>query len=295
MFFLPLLTSLFWAISPYFFSIAQEKIGVNQLNIDRLIFASITLFIVVLLCGANYNVSILQYLFLVLSGIFGLICGDYFLFSSYRKIGPRYSMIMMSLAPIFSCIGAALIFNENIGIIGFIGIITTISGIGIVVSKAYNLNKQKTQTHIKPSKLLFGILAALGQALGLLCVKQAYFYGNISGISATFFRISSAGIILLLWLNIIKKYTNPIKVYINDKSALKYVLLGTLFGPVLGVTLSIISLEYVPLSIAQTLFSTSPIFMLPISHFIMKDKVNHRAITGVVITIIGIGILILYN
>lgn len=293
MLFLPLFTSLCWSLTPYFFTAAQNKIGVNQLNVDRLLLASIILFFVLLYFDINCNLSSLQYLFLILSGIIGLVCGDYFLFSSFRKIGPRYSSVLMSLAPIFTCVGAVFLFNENISIIGFIGIITTISGIIIVVSKTNSVS-QNAKQNIKPSKLLFGILAALGQAVGILCVKQAYITGELNGISATFFRVSSAGIILMLWLSLLNKYSNPVKIYKNDKTALKYVLLGTLFGPVLGVTSSIISLEYVPVSIAQTLFSTSPIFMLPISHFIMKDKVNGRAIIGVFIAIIGIALLMMY-
>jgi drug/metabolite transporter (DMT)-like permease len=31
--------------------------------------------------------------------------------------------------------------------------------------------------------------------------------------------------------------------------------------------------------------------MLPISHFIMKDKVNSRAIIGVIIAVCGVGLL----
>lgn len=292
MLFLPLLTSLFWAISPYFFSIAQSKIGVNQLNVDRLLIAAVALGCIIALTGVNVNISVAQCIFLVLSGLFGLVCGDYFLFSSYGKIGPRYSMLMMSLAPVFSCIGAAIIFDEHIGIVGLLGIVITITGIAIVVSRRSKSLIDET-INITPKKLLFGILAALGQSVGLLCVKQAYMLGTLSGISATFVRISSASIISMVWLSIIKKYSNPIVVYKQNVSALKYVLLGTLFGPILGVTTSIITLEYIPVSIAQTLFSTSPIFMLLISHFIIKDKITIRATIGVIITLIGVGVLML--
>ena len=292
MLFLPLFTSICWSLTPYFFAEAQNRIGVNQLNTDRLLFASIILFFLSLFFASDFNITLLQYFFIALSGLIGLVCGDYFLFTSFRKIGPRYSSVMMSLAPIFTCIGAIFLFDENIGIIGFFGIIITISGIIIVVSRTTSQKKEKQ--YIKPSKLIFGILGALGQSLGILCVKQAYCFGELSGMSATFFRISASAGMILLWLLLLRKYKNPVIVYKNDKSALKYVLLGTIFGPVLGVTSSIISLEYVPVSIAQTLFSTSPIFMLPISHFIMRDRVNIRAIIGVVVVIIGIGLLTMF-
>ena len=294
MLFLPLFTSLCWALTPYFFTEAEKKIGINQLNADRLLFAAIMLFFIALFLGLDFSVSLLQYLFLVISGIIGLVCGDYFLFLSFRKIGPRYSSVMMSSAPIFSFIGGVFLFDENIGIIGFIGIITTISGIIIVVSNVKDSSSQNLKNHIAINKFIFGIIAALGQSIGILCIKQVYSYGALSGISATFFRISASAIILLLFLSLLGKYKNPVKVYKKDKIALKYVLLGTLFGPVLGVSSSIISLEYIPVSIAQTLFSTSIIFMLPISHFIMKDKVNSKSIIGVIVAVMGIVLLTMF-
>jgi drug/metabolite transporter (DMT)-like permease len=106
--------------------------------------------------------------------------------------------------------------------------------------------------------------------------------------------VSSAGIILMGWLSIFKKYIPPIRLYKNDTSALKYVLLGTLIGPVLGITSSVISLNYVSVSIAQTLFSTSPIFMLPISHFFFDDKITLSSVIGAIIVVVGVGLLFLH-
>jgi drug/metabolite transporter (DMT)-like permease len=296
-----------WACSPYFFSIAQSKIGVNQLNVDRLLAATIILGLIIcfrfiFISEFPIDISWKQILLLVLSGAVGLMFGDYFLFTSYRKIGPRYSMLMMSIAPAFSVIGSNIFFGEKLGIAELIGIVTIIIGIAIVVSKKNksdnkneaNSDENNSIKNIKPHLLLFGLLAALGQSGALLCVKKAFQFGNIDSMIATFIRVSSAGIMMMCWLSIFKKYTPPIRLYKNNPSAFKYVLLGTIIGPVFGITSSIISLNYVSVSIAQTLFSTSPIFMLPISHFFFDDKITLSSVIGAIIVVIGVGLLFLH-
>ena len=293
---IPILTALFWACVPYIFTKAQSKIGVNQLNVDRLIFAATFLGLILIFKPTSFNISFQQIIFLVLSGIIGLSIGDYFLFSSYRRIGPRYSMILMSLAPIFSCIGARFIFNEKLGIMSIIGIILTIIGILIVISRQNNgkqTNENKSEK-IKLKNLTFGLFAALGQAIALLCVKKSFLLGEIDSILATFIRLISVGILLMLGLTFFKKYKNPFILYKEDKYTLKLVLSGTLIGPVCGITLSVLSLNYIPVSIAQTLFATSPIFMLPISHFIFNDKVTFGSIIGVLVAITGVAFLFIF-
>jgi len=184
----------------------QQKIGTNQLNVDRLLFATIFLGLVLVFKPTSFDVSFQQIFFLVMSGIIGLAIGDYFLYSSFRKIGPRYSMIMMSLAPTFSCVGAIFIFDEKLGVMSIIGIALTITGIIIVIlnqSKNNNSNGEKS-SKIKIVDLRFGLFAALGQAIALLCVKQSFLLGEVDSILATFIRLSSAGILLMLWLIILK-------------------------------------------------------------------------------------------
>jgi drug/metabolite transporter (DMT)-like permease len=45
-------------------------------------------------------------------------------------------------------------------------------------------------------------------------------------------------------------------------------------------------------SIAQTIFSLVPVFVLPLSYLFYKEKITSRAILGAAIAIIGVMILI---
>ena len=94
-----LLTAILWSATSLLFSEASHRLGSIQVNIIRLILASIFLTITILLMNLSFNISLKQAGNLILSGIIGLIFGDSYLFKAFQHIGPRISMLVMSLAP----------------------------------------------------------------------------------------------------------------------------------------------------------------------------------------------------
>ena len=90
-----------------------------------------------------------------------------------------------------------------------------------------------------------------------------------------------------------KKYSNPFKLFLQDKKSLGLVLLGAVIGPYLGITLSFIAIIYTHVGIASTLMSTMPIIMLPLSKIIYKEKLSMKAVFGAFIAVIGVAILFL--
>ncbi len=110
--------------------------------------------------------------------------------------------------------------------------------------------------------IVYGILGAMGQAAGLIFAKFAFNEGHITGFVATFIRVFSSVIIFLPIMILLKKYKNPYKVFTKDKSAFGVTLIGTILGPFLGITFSLIAVENTKVGIAATLMSTMPIIML---------------------------------
>jgi drug/metabolite transporter (DMT)-like permease len=136
-------------------------------------------------------------------------------------------------------------------------------------------------------------MGAAGQAGGLVFAKLAFDQGDINGFVATFVRIFSSVIIFLPVLLIFRKYDNPFKTYKNNIKAFASTLGGTVFGPYLGITFSMIAIANTNVGIAATLMSTMPVLMLPLVKYIYKDKLGWRAIVGAFITVAGVAILFL--
>jgi len=56
----------------------------------------------------------------------------------------------------------------------------------------------------------------------------------------------------------------------RQPAALGWVAFGALFGPVLGVSASLLAVQHADIGVASTLMALPPVFMLPISYFFMK-------------------------
>jgi len=286
-----LITALLWSVGSYAFTHAAENIGSVQLNMNRLILAAVLLFLTIVIFNFNYHISYNQVLNLSISGIIGLVIGDSFLFKAYRQIGARLTILIMSFAPVLSALMAFFFLSERISFIGISGMVITVMGIMLVVSEP---NKSPgTKYKITPLGFFNGFMAAAGQAGGLIFAKLAFDRGEINGFVATFVRIFTAVVVFIPLLIIMRRFKSPIKTYAHNNKALITTFIGTVCGPFLGITFSLIAIEYTKVGIAATLIATMPVIMLPISRFYFKDSLSWRSITGAFIAVIGIAILFL--
>lgn len=286
-----LITAFLWSITSIAFANAAERIGSMQLNISRLIFACIYLVVTILIFNFSLNLTTNQFIYLSISGIIGLVIGDSFLFNSYKHIGARLSMLLMAAAPAMGAILAFIFLGESLTLLSVVGMIITISGIALVIVK----RDEHPTSKYKISKIgiLFGLMSALGQAAGLIFAKFAFNEGPINGFSATFVRIFASIIILIPIGLLSRRFKNPVKVYAADKKALGYTILGSIVGPYLGITFSLIAVANTEVGIASTLMSTVPVIMLPMVRFVYKEKLNWQAVLGSIMSVGGIAILFL--
>jgi len=254
-------------------------------------FASIIIIFIIAIFGISLTLTFNQVTNLVISAIFGLVLGDSFLFKSFQLIGARLGVIMMALVPVLSSVLAFFFLNEVISYLGMFGMLLTILGILIVVIE----KNQNTDNNISTNKIgiFYGFLGALGQASGLIFAKFAFQGGDLNGFSASFIRLFSASLIILPLAATFRRYKNPVRIYSKDSYSRKVILIGTIFGPVLGITLSLVAIEYTKVGIASTLMATMPIIMLPISRFYFKEKLEWKAVIGAFVAVVGAAIIFL--
>ena len=288
---LALLTAVLWSVTSIAFTEASRRIGSLQLNVTRMLFASIILLIIVFSFGFSLNINLQQLYFLIASGFAGLVFGDSFLFKSFQLIGARLGMLVMALVPAFSSLLAFLFLGESLSLITLFGITVTIFGIVIVILERSS-NKESI-LEISKLGILYGVFGALGQAAGLILAKFAFQINDINGFVAAFIRLSSAVVIIFPVVLLLKRFRNPYCVFKKDTKAFKETLLGTIGGPVLGITFSLIAIANAKIGIASTLMSTVPIIMLPMVKIYYKEKISKRATAGAIIAVAGIAILFL--
>jgi drug/metabolite transporter (DMT)-like permease len=288
-----LITAFLWSGTSIAFTAATNRIGSLQLNINRMVLAAILLFLTILIADLDYSVSLYQIYYLVLSGVAGLVLGDSFLFKAFQYIGARIGMLLMALAPAISTILALIFLKETINSFGILGMIITLGGIFLVVLEKNDFPGYRAKSKVNKLGIFFGILGAFGQASGLILAKFAFEEGRINPFVATFIRISSSVIMMIFLAAIIRRYKNPIKLYSNNFKALIATVIGTIFGPFLGITFSLIAIEYTKVGIASTLMATVPVIMLPMVKYYYKETLSWRAISGAFLAVVGVAILFL--
>lgn len=284
-----LLTAFCWASGSLVFAAATRRLGSYQVNITRLILASLFLLVLIALLGLDINLSSSQLVYLGISGFIGLTLGDTFLFKAFEEIGARLSMLMMSLAPTISALLAFFVLKETLSIYGIIGIAVTVSGVSIVVLE----RGAKSETKILPTTagIIYALLGAIGQGVGLIFAKLAFMESEINGFVATEVRIIFSLIFLIPIAVLTNRFKNPIQIFKEDRKGTGLIALGAILGPFLGISFSLIAIAHTKIGIAATIMATVPIIMLPMVWIVYKEKLSLRAIGGAFVAVSGVAIL----
>lgn len=282
-----------FAVNSAFFTVAGRKVGSVVVNRMRLVFALFFLIIAhVLFLGTLYPVEAGadRWLWLGLSGIVGLVLGDAFLFQAFVWVGPRISMLMMSLAPIIAAVTAWMFLGESLSLLKIMGIALTIGGLIWVILENNHYRNRENRNYLKG--ILFGLGGATGQALGLVLAKYGL-GGSFSPLSGNFIRMATAMIVMWLITLVQGKGISTVKTVLTDNQALIYIAGGAFVGPFVGVSLSLLALQYADVGVASTLMALPPIFLLPVSHFFFQERFGWGAVVGTMVALSGVAVLFL--
>jgi drug/metabolite transporter (DMT)-like permease len=291
-----LATSVMWAGTSTFFTLAGRKIGSVVLNRVRLVLALI--FLVTthwILFGDPIppQAGAYRWMWLSLSGVIGLVLGDAFLFQAFVMIGPRLSMLLMSLAPVIATVISWIFLQEVLGFVQVLGILVTVLGIALVVSDRQQALNNGVEDRNYLRGVLFGLGGATGQALGLVTSKLGL-VGGFPALSGNVIRMLSAAIVMWLITLVMGQAGSTIQRFFKAGRARYYVLGGAVVGPFVGVWLSLVAVQYTEVGVASTLMSLAPIFLLPVGRFVFHEEVGWKAILGTMIALGGVAILFLF-
>jgi drug/metabolite transporter (DMT)-like permease len=246
---------------------------------------------VLLALGVDAPVSNFQLLYLGTSGVIGLAIGDSFLFRAYRQIGPRVAMLVMSASPAIAALLAFLVLGERPSPLAIAGMAVTLTGIAVVVNER-RLGPAEVRAGLG-SGVFFAFLAAITQGVGLIFAKMAFQEGPIGGFLAAAVRIATALIVLLPAVILLGRTAHPVKRFSADRKALGLTVLGSVLGPFLGISFSLMAVANTTVGIASTLMATVPIVMLPIVRILNDEKLTWQAVGGAFIAVAGVVMLFL--
>ena len=280
------------------FTSAGRKIGAFSVNVYRT-----TMAIGLLVCahavflGAVLPVaSGAQWLWMGLSGIVGLGIGDLGLFAAYVSIGPKRTVLMQASSPIFASMGAFLAFGETFSLLSLVGVAVTLTGIVVVLLEREKASEEQSAYVKRKSRgLLFALISAIGQGFGVALSKKGMYVGvseAMNPVSAALIRMLLAGLFIWTCAFFARKLPE-LHDAARDREGIKYAAAGALVGPVVGMTLSMVAIANAEAGVAQTLMSLMPVFIIPVTWIIYREKTSWRGILGAVVAVTGVAILFL--
>ena len=285
-----LTTAISWTLTAVAFESAGKKVGSLSVNYIRLFIAFVLLAIFTFFSrgiALPTDASASTWFWLLISGLIGFVIGDMFLFQAYVEIGSRISLLIMSTAPPITALAGFLLMGETITIMSLAGMFITMLGICLVVlSRSAGEKKVKLNRPVKG--LIFAGIGALGQAFGLVFSKLGM--GNYNPFAATQIRLIAAILGFTVIITFQKKWPELKEAFKNSR-AIGQISIGAFFGPFVGVSFSLMAVQYTATGIVSTITSLSPILIIPASIMIFKEKVLPKEILGALISISGVILL----
>lgn len=295
-----------WTVTALFAEVASKRIGSLQFNVVRM-FLSIVMLGLTLWCFTGSPVPLYAngdaWLWLSLSGFVGYLLGDYCLFNSYILIGSRFGQLFMTLAPIAAAFSAWAILGERMSFQAVVGMLVTISGIGLsVLNKGGGKHRLSLKLPLKG--VLFGIGAGIGQGVGLVLSKVGMNHyvqlipageemvADLMPFASTMIR-AITGFVGFFLVMIFQKKHSTMSVALRNRKGMNAALWATFAGPFIGVSLSLMAVQYTEAGIASTLMALTPIFILWPSSFFFGQKVTAKEIAGAVISVVGVSLFFL--
>lgn len=288
-------TATCWATSALFFASAGARIGSLVVNFLRLVIAFLLLSAYTWVARGSVlptDASAHAWLWLSISGLVGFGFGDLCLFRALVSIGPRLSSLIMSMAPPLTAIIGWLILGETLRGRDLLGMVLTVAGIAWAIVDQVPDARTGAVASLPPRRSAVGVLLALGGALGQAggLVLSKHGMGDYDAFAATQIRVV-AGLVAFAAIFWATRWWPRVRAGFGHRSGLVYTGLGAVFGPFLGVSLSLISVQHTTAGVAASIMATSPILVIPIVMLVRKERVGMAGIAGTLLAVFGVVLL----
>lgn len=279
-----LLSAATWALCSILFHRIGEESSPFGMNLAKCTIGVCSLGIALLFVGTQ-PMDAKSFWFLGCSGLLGIALGDTLFFKALSLLGPRLILLLETLGPLVTVLLAVIFLRERPSFLTLVGALLVLGGITLVIWERMPRGK----ITLRVSGILYAMLFVLCNAVAILLAKVGI--ESVSALQATWIRFAWAMAGLFLWGIVTRRlfqWSAPFK----NPGLLKNLFWSSLLADFGGFWLSLLALKYIDVSVATVLNATTPLFILPLAYWMLKEKVSLRATLGAATAVTGVGLVL---
>lgn len=273
-----------WALTSVMFGDLGEDVPPEGLNLAKCA-AGAAMLCAALPFAAGGGVSAKAALYLGLSGLLGIAAGDTYYFRALVCLGPRLTVLLGTAGPALTVLLAVALLKERPSAAAWAGIALVTAGASWAMWEASPPGRARD----RGAGVKFALLAAACMSAAVILAKLGV--QDSPPLLSAVIRMAAAGAGLFLWGlagGNLKAWVRPLK----DGRLLRRLLAAvflTVFG---GFYLALVALKYTDAAVASVLTSATPLFILPLSALMLREKITRRAAAAAVLTAAGVALIL---
>jgi len=239
------------------------------------------------------GISVWAVVAFALAGFCSTYLGRWLVFKSIEFSGPSGASALQSTSPLLTAVFAWAFLGEVIGWVGILGITMAILGL---VSMSFGLQRRAAtrpgasvtgprDRSVIWVSLLFGVGSSAAYSGSHIFRGSAVRLWNEPLLGATIGSGAALLVLLLASRNKLHEYKQ--EVLGNRRGAWLFAAIGVL--QFLAQTLVIGSMKYIPVSVAALVSMCTPLVVVPVSYFVLRneERLNGVMLVGILITLCG--------
>jgi drug/metabolite transporter (DMT)-like permease len=280
-----LVASLAWAGSSILLKYLSSRINAISVNTMRLWVGAVALIALVVFSGRSGDIlqaPLFSILMVVASGILSNTAGDtiYIQSLSYLDVSISYP-ISQSAFPVLTLIVAILFLNESFTWLNILGAVFVIAGIIMIVR-----NNKKVVTHKNVGKgVVLTLVAAVLWAAGSITLKIGL--TQVDTFVAAAIRVVISAM-LLTTVAFSRPTPDRLKFRTYGTRNLILVASAGLLTYGVGAIGYVTAMHLIGAGKTVLLSASAPVFLLPLSVLILKERLSLLALVGVFVAVAGI-------
>jgi drug/metabolite transporter (DMT)-like permease len=302
----PLLGVLFAvaALALFSLNIILTKVAAARLNLDLgfLVSVAVNVLFAALLCTLQLGFrddslawNPQGFLFFLLAGAFSTYLGRWFFLESVVRFGPSRASLFQITSPLFTAVFAWAFLNEGLNPLELAGMGLALGGLLLVVPGGDGLAAGSTagQGRARPllqSALVLGIGSSIAYSLGNIFRGAGIRLWDEALLGALLG--ASAGLVLHAGFSRDKRLLPARLREADRRGVLLFAVSGVL--TISAQTCLILSLKYLPVSVAALITLCTPLLVFPMSYLLFRnsEKITPMTVLGGVLTLAGVALIV---